>query len=68
MVPNVLQRAKYSNIVNCVNVWPKFKPNYEMGGTYYDANIVVAEKMLAQAAIRIAGVLSQIAASLKLRD
>ena len=55
--------ARDSNIVNCVNVWPDYKRNYEMEGAYYDKNILVAEKMLAQAGVRIANVLSIIAAT-----
>ncbi|KAI8916225.1 S1/P1 nuclease [Gorgonomyces haynaldii] len=57
--------ARYSNLVNCVNVWPAYKRRYEMSGKYYEANILVAEKMLAQAGYRMAYLINEIAAQSK---
>ncbi|KAL2919723.1 hypothetical protein HK105_200637 [Polyrhizophydium stewartii] len=49
--------ARYANLVNCVYVWRGIKRRVELSGKYYDTAIPVAEKMLAQAAIRIAAAL-----------
>ncbi|KAH6592563.1 hypothetical protein BASA50_008014 [Batrachochytrium salamandrivorans] len=48
--------ARYSNIVNCVYVWKDYKRKYEISGKYYQNAIPIAEKMLAQAALRFAAV------------
>jgi hypothetical protein len=51
-------------MVNCQNVWPGYKRKYELSGKYYDENIFVEEKMLAQAASRMAAIIDFIAVSL----
>jgi hypothetical protein len=53
--------AEFSNRVNCEFVWPGYKRKFEMSGEYYRNNIKIAEKMLAQAAVRIAAILNDIA-------
>ncbi len=50
-------RAKESNEVNCLNVWPNYKRKYELSGPYYRENILVEEKMLARAALRMASII-----------
>jgi hypothetical protein len=55
--------ARYSNLVNCVNVWPLYKPRKELSTSYYQSNILVAEKLLAQAAYRIANTLNVLASN-----
>ncbi|KAI8924932.1 phospholipase C/P1 nuclease domain-containing protein [Entophlyctis helioformis] len=52
--------ARYANIVNCVHVWPEYKRKFDMSGKYYEKNILVAEKMLAQSGVRIAALLGAI--------
>ena len=51
-------------MVNCQNVWPGYKRKYELAGQYYDQNILVEEKMLAQASSRMAAIIDFIAISL----
>ncbi|KAJ8326222.1 hypothetical protein QVD99_007611 [Batrachochytrium dendrobatidis] len=48
--------ARYSNIVNCVYVWKDYRRKFEMSGKYYTTAIPVAEKLLAQSALRFAAV------------
>ena len=56
-IPIFLVRAKESNEVNCLNVWPKYKRKYELSGPYYRENILVEEKMLAKAGLRMATII-----------
>jgi hypothetical protein len=53
--------AAFSNRVNCKSVWPGYKRKFELSGKYYQDNIKVEEKMLAQAAVRISAILNAIA-------
>ncbi|KAJ2996732.1 hypothetical protein HDV02_006234 [Globomyces sp. JEL0801] len=49
--------AKYSNLANCMNVWKGYQKKGEVGLPYYTKNILVEEKMLAQAAVRMAAII-----------
>jgi hypothetical protein len=53
--------AAYSNVVNCKYVWPGYKRKFELSGEYYRENIRVEEKMLAQAAVRMAAIIDSLA-------
>lgn len=53
--------AKFSNQVNCLNVWPGYKRKWELSGQYYQDNIKVEEKMLAQAGVRMAAIINFVA-------
>lgn len=55
--------AAFSNFVNCDSVWPGYKRKYELSGKYYQDNVKVEEKMLAQSAVRMAAILNAIAES-----
>lgn len=55
--------AAFANRVNCESVWPKYKRKFELSGDYYRENILVEEKMLAQAGLRMASIIGFIAES-----
>lgn len=55
--------ASFANKVNCDSVWPKYKRKYELSGEYYKENVLVEEKMLAQAGLRMAAIIDYIAES-----
>lgn len=46
--------------LNCGTVWEGVVKNADLGGQYYETNAPVVEKLLAQAGVRIAGVLNWI--------
>ena len=53
--------AKESNQVNCESVWPNYKRKYELSGTYYEENILVEERLLAKASLRMAHIIDFLA-------
>jgi hypothetical protein len=51
--------------LNCGSVWKGVKRGAELGGSYYEENAPVVERLLAQAGVRIARVLNWIVEELE---
>lgn len=58
--------AKYANQINCDVTFRGYKRRANLPADYYKVSIEVEEKMLAQAGVRMAAILDEIAKVVKL--